>query len=233
MTTPEKSLKHLISDETSRAETAENQLSTEISTASLQFSESIQVIESDIQQINLDVLNEKTRAETVENQLSTSITTAETAILSNENNLVFCETFEFDGQIQAHTAPFSCGAGISDSSVDFGIGIPFKYKVVGFSACAKNSVIDPYNTVLIKLGVHCNATNGAELGELEFHLKRDDPNALVYYLLDTSKTVEAGAGILSLTVRDIYDSGNSVQTCGDQYSKYRVTLFIKRVVEAV
>ena len=246
MSLPDKSLKHLIVDETDRAVGAETQLTTDIS-AAVQATEqvaadlstaiqtttvSILAIEANAQQLSLDIQNEQNRAVSAEGALSTELSGISSVVSVNEANSMFCETFEFDGQIQPNTYPFSMGAGLQDSGTNFGLLVPFRYKIVGFSAQAKNSVPDSLPTVMIKLGVECRSTSGTELGELEYHLSRSDAG-LVYYLLDSSQTLEVDAGILSLGVREMYEGGDQVPTVGDQFSKYRVSVFIKRVSESV
>ena len=156
---------------------------------------------------------------------------SETALSNNLTNNVFSQTFEYDGQITTNTYPFSIGGGLHDTSNDFGFLIPFRYKILGFSAQAKNSIVDNATQTTIKIGLECLDLNNNQLGELEYQLSRIDPNGLIYRISDISQSLEVNAGILSLGVREIYNSGDMVSTCGDAQSKYRISIFFQRVPE--
>jgi hypothetical protein len=74
--------------------------------------------------------------------LQTNINGEATSRVSGDNKMCFCSMMEFEGLVAQNDFPFAAGYG-SPSGVGFGLGVPFNYKVVGYSINCVSSDVSP------------------------------------------------------------------------------------------
>jgi hypothetical protein len=183
---------------------------------------------SDVEQ---GLTNEISRATGKEQILEQQLGNAEVAILENRRFAIFCETFEYDGLLTTNTYPFSCGSGLQDSGTDFGLYIPYRFKLIGISLQSKDTVLpaEPREGQSLELVVQSNAPGGGIITSNNYVATRPYNYTLNNYFTNTADSFESAVGVLSIKVGLLTTGGDAQPTIGDLHSKYRVSLFLQRL----
>jgi hypothetical protein len=165
---------------------------------------------------------EQTRASNAEqlvaSNLSTETSNRETAIsgeassrVAGDNKMCFCSMMEFEGLVVADTYPFASGYG-SPSGVGFGLGVPFNYKVVGYS-------------------LNCVSTDTSP--SIQFEFVHYDFGSTTAEPLDTC-TMGASKYVNKSSFADVSHSGGnlvvkvgSLSGVSDADARYRVSVYLQ------